>query len=223
VLVDTYDTIEGIENFIHVAKVLRPKRGTDYGVQLDSGNLLSLSVTARKMLNKAGLRDAKIFAMGNLDEWKVRDLVKRPAPIDVYAGTTALLTPTDAPTIELVYKMSEIERKGKMTPVMKTSTGKASYPGRKQIYRVSRGKKYHHDVLGLEGEPRAGKKLLVPIIRNGKLAYKFPSVREIGAYYRRETNKFSPRLFNLSLKARYRVTVSPTLQRLTNSTARSYA
>ncbi|MBI4426185.1 MAG: nicotinate phosphoribosyltransferase [Candidatus Kerfeldbacteria bacterium] len=223
VLVDTYDTVQGIKKFITAAKELELEGKRAVGVQLDSGDLHSLSVQARKMLDEANLPYAKIFAMGNLDEWKVQDLERRKAPIDFYAGVTELLVPTDAPTLEMVYKMSEIERQGKMMPVMKTSTGKASYPGRKQIYRILRGKKYYHDALGLEDEPHAGKKLLVPIIRNGKLVYKFPSLQEIGGRYRREANKFSPQLFNISTKARYGMRVSPALQRLTHSIARSRA
>ncbi len=219
VLIDTYDSIRGIKRYIEVARELSSIGLRPTGIQLDSGDILSLSRTARRMLDDAGLKDAKIFAMGNLDEYKVSALERARAPIDVYAGVTEILTPTDAPTLELVYKMVEVERGGRMVPVMKTSTKKQSFPGRKQVYRIARGKKYHHDVLGLNGESHGGKKLLVRIMRNGSLVYNIPSIEEIGARYRREKEGFERRLFSLERKVRYPVTVSPRLAALTRSTA----
>lgn len=219
VLIDTYDSIRGIKRYIKVARELNDIGMRPTGIQLDSGDILSLSRTARRMLDDAGLRDAKIFAMGNLDEYKVSALERAKAPIDVYAGVTEILTPTDAPTLELVYKMVEVERGGRMTPVMKTSTKKQSFPGRKQVYRVARAEKYHHDVVGLHREPHAGKKLLVPIMRNGTLVYKHPSVQEIGARYQRDKARFDPRLFSLDRKASYPVNISTRLTALTRLTA----
>lgn len=219
VLIDTYDSIRGIKRYIEVARELSAIGMRPTGIQLDSGDILSLSRTARRMLDDAGFRDAKVFAMGNLDEYKVSALERAHAPIDVYAGVTEILTPTDAPTLELVYKMVEVERNGRMVPVMKTSAKKQSFPGRKQVYRIARGKKYHHDVLGLNGEPHAGKKLLVPVMRNGKLVYRFPSIQEIGARYHRDKARFEPRLFSLDKKATYPVKVGTRLAALTRSTA----
>lgn len=219
VLVDTYDTIQGIKNFIVVAKEMEKQGIKPVGIQLDSGDLYKLSVQARAMLDKAGLGYAKIFAMSNLDEFKVAALEKRKAPIDVYAGITGILTPADAPTMELVYKLSEM-RKGKhIVPKMKTALRKVSLPGRKQVYRVSENGQYHHDIIGLENErvPNS-KKLLVPIFKNGKVVRPSPDIKAIGAYYRQEQKKFNPNLFNVNRRFRYPVKISQPLQELAKKT-----
>ncbi|MFH0829251.1 MAG: nicotinate phosphoribosyltransferase [Candidatus Kerfeldbacteria bacterium] len=219
VLVDTYDSIRGIRQYIEVARELSAIGMRPTGIQLDSGDILSLSRTARRMLDEAGLHDAKIFAMGNLDEYKVSALERARAPIDVYAGVTEILTPTDAPTLELVYKMVEVERSKRMVPVMKTSTKKQSFPGRKQVYRHTRSGQFIHDTLGLVGERVAGVPLLHPIIRSGHLVYQCPEPTEIGAYYQRERKKFDPQLFQINRRATYPVKISPRLSALTRATA----
>ncbi len=221
VLVDTYDSIRGIKNFIAVAKELERDNIRSVGIQLDSGDLYALSVTARDALDAAGLSHVNIFAMSNLDEFKVAALEKRRVPIDVYAGTTGILTPTDAPTMELVYKLSEMRKGRKVVPKMKTSTRKLSLPGRKQVFRVSKRGRYSYDVIGLEGECVAGgKKLLQPIIKNGTLVKKLPTIKSIGAHYRRESKKFDAELFDVNRRVRYPVKISPALRDLTNKTKR---
>ncbi len=221
VLIDTYDSIQGIKNFIAVAKELEKEGITPIGIELDSGDLYRLSVQARKMLDRAGFTRAQIFAVSNLDEFKVARLEKRTAPIDVYAGTTGILTPEDAPILELVYKLSEIRAGKSVIPKMKTSTKKLSLPGRKQVFRVSKRGEYVHDVIGLEGERILGaQKLLQPIIKNGKLVKKLPSIQSIGAHYQREQKKFDAQLFNVNRRVRYPVKISPALRELTNKTKR---
>ena len=218
VLVDTYDSIRGIKNFIKAAKEVEKEGVKATGIQLDSGDLYELSVTARKMLDEAGLSYVKIFAMSNLDEWKVAALESKNAPIDVYAGVTELLTPSDAPTLELVYKLSEIKKGASIFPKMKTSTQKVSLPGRKQVFRESKNGKYVCDVIGIEKEQRSGEKMLAPIIQNGEVVYKFPSIEEIRKYFYAEKEKFSPAVFDINAKYDYPVSVSDELQKLVKQT-----
>jgi nicotinate phosphoribosyltransferase len=218
ILIDTYDSIRGIKNFIKAAKESEKNGIKANGLQLDSGDLYKLSITARKMLDQAGLNYVKIFAMSNLDEWKVAVLEKKKAPIDVYAGTTELLTPSDAPTLELVYKLSEIKKNGKIFPKMKTSTKKMSLPGKKQIFRKIKNKKYVGDVIGIDGEKQKGKKMLIPIIKNGKLVYQFPSIEKIRKHFYKEKEKFNPSIFNVNKKFNYPVSISDKLKKLTEKT-----
>lgn len=222
VLVDTYDSEKGIKNFIKAAEEFEKKSGKKVtGIQLDSGDLLDLSRKARRSMDKAGLKHAKIFAMGNLNEKKISALEQAKAPIDVYAGTTEMMTPIDAPTIELVYKLSEIEKSGKIYPKMKLAVEKKSFPGKKQVFRINGQGKYAKDVVGLEGEKIVGEKLLVPIIKKGKLVRKLPTLEQIGDYYREEKTKFDQKMFSVTKKFDYKVEISKRLSRLANETKRN--
>lgn len=220
VLVDTYDSITGIKNFIHIAQELKQNGIQATGIQLDSGDLYELSKKARAMLDNEGLKEIKIFAMGNLDEWKVTQLEKKHAPIDVYAGVTEILTPSDAPTLELVYKLSELRVGKKIIPKMKTSTNKMSFPGRKQVYRIEKNSHYLYDMIGLENEKTNAKQLLIPIIKKGKLVYKLPSISQIREYYKTEMKKFDQKLFSLTRTIRYSVKISSSLRTLIKKTKR---
>lgn len=214
VLVDTYNSINGIKNFITVAKELKRENIKTTGIQLDSGDLCSLSIAARKMLDQAGLNDVKIFAMSNLDEWKVAELEKQGAPIDIYAGVTNLLTPSDAPTIELVYKLSEVGTADKIVPKIKTSTQKLSLPGRKQVYRIKKQNKYSRDVICLEEEKIEGQPLLQPIILSGKTVSEPPPLNKIKKRFYLEKGKFAPKLFSLTEGCHYPVLLSKGLKKL---------
>ena len=131
-LVDTYDTLEGVHNAAKVALKLRESGSRLTGIRLDSGDLLDLSLRSRKILDQAGLGDVAIFASGNLDEYKIAGLVADGAPIDAFGLGTALAVSDDAPAGDFNYKL--VEYRG--APRMKLSAGKVSVPGRKQIFRA---------------------------------------------------------------------------------------
>jgi len=218
-LVDTYNSENGIRNFIKAALEFEKETKLKVtGIQLDSGDLLGLSKMARAMMDQAGLKHAKIFAMGNLNEKKVAVLERAGAPIDVYAGTTEMMTPIDAPTIELVYKLAEIERNGKVFPKMKLSLEKKSFPGKKQVFRVEKNGKYFKDVIGLENEKLPGEKMLKPVIKKGRLVSKMPTLKQIGDFYRTEKIKFNPAMLDVDKKFNYPVEVSAKLEKLTKQT-----
>lgn len=129
-LVDTYDSLEGVRRVIRLADEL----GEDFRVQairLDSGDLAGLARSARALLDEAGLESVQIVASGGLDEWRIAELVASEAPIDSFGVGTALATSKDAPDLELVYKLAEYAGRGRL----KLSSSKPVLPGRKQLFR----------------------------------------------------------------------------------------
>ncbi len=162
-LVDTYDTLRGVGRVIDLAEEL----GDDFrvrGIRLDSGDLTHLAKAVRRMLDDAGLEQLQIFASGNLDELRVQELAHSGAPIDAYGIGTRLGTSEDAPNLDIVYKLAQLDEK----PLLKLSTDKASLPGVKQIWRerADDGTPLR-DVVGLDGERLPGEPLLAPVMKNG--------------------------------------------------------
>jgi nicotinate phosphoribosyltransferase len=158
-LVDTYETEQGVRAAIDVAR--RVRLPGPVGVRLDSGDLAALAVRARRLLDDAGLPDARIFASGGLDEHAIAALVARGAPIDAYGVGTKMGVSADAPYLDSAYKL--VAYAGR--PVMKLSQGKATWPGAKQVHRGPAG-----DVLALRDEPGppSHQPLLVPVMRGGR-------------------------------------------------------
>ena len=158
-LVDTYDTEQGVRAAIEVTQRLRLPGPV--GVRLDSGDLAGLARMARRMLDDAGLPDARIFASGGLDEYAIADLVARGAPVDAYGVGTKMGVSADAPYLDSAYKL--VAYAGR--PVMKLSPGKVTEPGAKQVYRGPDG-----DVLALSVEPAPPgcKPLLASVMRDGR-------------------------------------------------------
>lgn len=162
-LVDTYDTLGGIQQAIDLALGEDPISFS--AIRLDSGDLLELSGQARKLLDNAGLSDVEIFASGGLDEFKLRDLLRNGAPINGFGIGTHLGASPGAPALELAYKLTEYAGSGRT----KISPGKEILPGRKQIYRVNSGEARMHDVLTLRDERGDGVPLLQPVMRDGEI------------------------------------------------------
>lgn len=162
-LVDTYDTLEGVRLVIR----LRDELGDEFrvtGIRLDSGNLGKLAAEARKLLDEAGLEQVKIFASGGLDEYAIRDLLSGGAPIDGFGVGTAMGVSEDVPHLDVAYKLCSYGGQ----PRMKLSTGKRSLPGFKQVYRQSGGDRFERDVIATEDESVDGEPLLETVMRNGE-------------------------------------------------------
>jgi nicotinate phosphoribosyltransferase len=148
-LVDTYDTLKGVQNAVAVGLEMKARGERLQGVRLDSGDLLDLSHRARQILDRAGLNDAAIFASGNLDEYRIEELLKAGAPIDAFGVGTALVVSADAPSGDFNYKLVEYEDR----PCIKTSAGKLSMPSRKQVFRALDGAgRCYADLIGLVDE-----------------------------------------------------------------------
>jgi len=215
ILIDTYNNESGLKNII---EVIKNDKSTVNSITLDSGDLNKLSKKVRQELDKNRLNDIKITAMGNLDEYKVYQLEKQGAPIDIYGAATEVINSTDAPKLEVVYKISEVSSGRTIKPKMKLSHEKMSLPGKKQIFRQTKNHKYKQDIIGLEDEKIKGKKLLTPIIKKGKLIKRLPSIKQISSYFKSEKKKFSLSLFAINKKVNYPVRISPALAKLAKQT-----
>lgn len=162
-LVDTYDTLEGVRKVIRLAEELGPDFRVR-GVRLDSGDLGSLAVEARRLLDEAGLQGVEIFASGGLDEDEITALVSSGAPITGFGVGTGMGVARDAPGLDIAYKLSSYAGKGRL----KLSPGKGILPGRKQVFRlVDRGRAVG-DVIGLAGEELPGSPLLAKVMEGGR-------------------------------------------------------
>jgi nicotinate phosphoribosyltransferase len=161
-LIDTYDTLEGARIAASLGRPL-------WGVRLDSGDLIELSRAVRRILDEAGLAEAKIMASGDLNEYKIAEIVAAGAPIDAFGVGTELATSSDAPALGGIYKLVEIE--GRYTA--KFSPGKVTFPGAKQIYRFP-----DHDLVALakeKVEATGAEPLLRPVIFHGRLLEPLPN------------------------------------------------
>lgn len=161
-LLDTFD-VEGAARVV-AESGLRPA-----AVRLDSGDLGILARRVRRVLDGAGLEDTKIIVSGDLDEWKIHDLISAAAPIDSFAVGTAVATSDDAPALGGVYKLVELQDQSRVRRVMKRSAGKSTWPGRKQVWRVLEGGTAARDVIGFDDEdgPAGALPLLQPVMRDG--------------------------------------------------------
>ena len=165
-LIDTYDTLEGARRAAELGRPL-------WGVRIDSGDFLALSRQVRAILDEAGLPDARIMASGDLDEYRIRDLVAAGAPIDAFGVGTQLATSADAPALSAVYKMVELEIGGIKRFTAKYSEDKISLPGAKQIFRDAA-----RDVVARSGECGKGEALLRPVILGGRLVEPLPTLEQ---------------------------------------------
>jgi nicotinate phosphoribosyltransferase len=162
-LVDTYDVRHAVRKIVRAGR--KPA-----GIRLDSGDLVKDSRWTRRELDRAGWKDIQIFASGDLDEYKIAKLLSQGALINAFGVGTALGTPGDAPHLNLIYKLVEVERGGKVHEAAKFSQAKITYPGRKQIFRYSTAAgEFKGDKIAVEDEAaNGGRPLLVPVMRAGK-------------------------------------------------------
>lgn len=163
-LVDTYDTLRGVERLIGLKKA-HGARFNVGAVRLDSGDLEALSRAVRGALNAAGMDNVRIVASGGLDEYKINKLVKAGAPIDAFGVGTSMGTSADASYIDLSYKLTRYADK----PRLKNAPGKPVYPGAKQVWRHRRpGGQYAFDELTQRNEVRDAQPLLQSTVREGE-------------------------------------------------------
>ena len=163
-LIDTYDTVEGARRAADVVRELGD-RVQLRAVRLDSGDLPALAKEVRAILEAAGLPEVQVFASGDLDEYRIAEFRAAGAPIDAYGVGTQLGTGGDVPALGAVYKLVADED----GPKMKYSTGKATLPGPKQVYRFEAEGQVRHDLMTMADEPAPGgaRPLLEPVMREG--------------------------------------------------------
>jgi nicotinate phosphoribosyltransferase len=215
-LVDTYDIKKGIENAVSIGLYLKEKGLRLVGIRLDSGDIVSLSRMARGMLDKAGLAYVKIFASGNLDEFKIKQILDKGGCVDSFGVGTNMGTSIDAPSLDVIYKISEVtDEQGNFLPTMKLSKGKVTFPGRKQVFRMrNRRGMFIKDILGLENESIKGIPLLKKIIHKGKLVYRPPTLESIRRQVKNNLFRFPKQLKEINTRYSYPVFISPQLNRL---------
>jgi nicotinate phosphoribosyltransferase len=170
-LVDTYDVHNAVKTILAM-----PRKPA--GIRLDSGDLTADSLWARRALDRGGAKEVKIFASGDLDEYKIAKILRRGAAIDAFGVGTALGTPGDAPHLNLIYKLTEVERGGEVHEAAKLTHAKATYPGCKQVIRyLNRRGEFRGDKIALEDEPTEdGRVLLVEVMRGGKRIWPTESI-----------------------------------------------
>jgi nicotinate phosphoribosyltransferase len=209
ILVDTYDTLVAIDKIIHMG--LRPR-----GVRLDSGDLVELSKEVRRRLDRAGLRETRIFASGDLDETAITEALAAGAVIDFFGVGTELATSKDAPTLSSVYKLVEVEQDGQVHYVAKFSEDKVTYPGRKQVFRFADNTRcYDYDLIARAGEQHEpAEPLLECAMRNGRRTNPSPPLNDVQERARRALQQLPRRYRQLRNAPPYPVRISDTLRDL---------
>jgi nicotinate phosphoribosyltransferase len=162
-LVDTYDTLEGVRRVIELVKTA-PADVTVSAVRLDSGDLTGLAKETRRLLDAAGLQQIGIFASSDLDEHRIADILETDAPIDGFGVGTSMGVSDDAPSLDIVYKLSEYRGEGRT----KLSRDKPVLPGRKQVFRREEGGRATGDMIGRAQERLEGRPLLQLVMRGGR-------------------------------------------------------
>lgn len=174
-LIDTYDTLAGAKNAVQVAKEMAGRGQRLIGVRIDSGDLPEQARAVREIFDEANLREVKIIGSGGLDEFDLAEFSAANVPLDSYGVGTKMGMSADAPWTDMSYKLVEYEAR----PVLKLSTGKASWPGRKQVFRLRDGAgQFVRDVIGQRDEEFSGEKLLKEYMGDGRILDRYPSLME---------------------------------------------
>ena len=182
-LIDTYDTEAAARKVVALAPRLKAEGIHIAGVRLDSGDMIHLSKAVRRILDGGGLADVSIFASGGLDEDAIMAMVRSGAPIDGFGIGSSLVTSSDVPVLDCAYKLQEYGRQARR----KHSPGKATWPGRKQVWRrYGPDGRMAGDVLSVEDDRQEGAPLIRPVMRGGRRLEPRPSLAEIRAHAARE-------------------------------------
>ena len=167
-LIDTYDTEAAARKVVALAPRLKAAGITVRGVRLDSGDLIALSKSVRRILDEGGLADVTIFASGGIEEEVLAAFAREQAPIDGIGIGTSLTTSSDAPALDCAYKLQEYAG----LPRRKRSVGKATWPGRKQVWRrYGAEDRMAGDVISVEDDDQSGARLLQQVMRAGQRVY----------------------------------------------------
>jgi len=226
-LVDTYDTLQGVRNAVKVARKLKREEGIGMtGVRLDSGDLAALSVEARRILDEGGFPEAKIAASDRVDEYAIREHIRRGSKIDLYGVGTKLVTGGDDPALGGVYKLGGVRAEGEWRYELKLSEEeeKINHPGLHGIRRFERDGRFAGDMLydALEDESgnamalpdgstwtaekrMASREVLVPVFREGQRVRDLPSLPDIRDYAAGQRRKIPKEVRRLEAPSVYPV------------------
>jgi nicotinate phosphoribosyltransferase len=219
-LIDTYDTEIGLDRAITVAGELRDRGQRLRGVRIDSGDLADLAVRARRRLDEAGFDDALVLVSGGLDEEAMAELARRaPDAIAGFGVGSSLGVSSDAPVLDSVYKLVELDGR----PVRKTSTGKETWPGPKQVWRLPDGRGDLLTTAGDSSPVEGAEPLMVTVLDQGRPTTAGPPSDPAGAvaaanrWFEHDWATLPAEIRGLDAAPRYPVMVSDALQRLTDA------
>ena len=210
-LIDTYDTEAAARKVVTLAPQLAAQGIKIRAVRLDSGDLIALSRSVRRILDDGGLADVTIFVSGGLDEDYVSEIVQAGAPIDGFGVGTSLTTSSDVPALDCAYKLQEYAGLARR----KRSAGKATWPGRKQVWRrYGQDGRMAGDVLSLESDPHAGEPLIELVMKDGRRVGSTPTMADIRARAAHDLERLPEPLRDLVPGATCPVEVADALVRL---------
>ena len=219
-LIDTYDTEAAARKVVALAPKLKAAGITIRAVRIDSGDLAALSKKVRRILDDGGLADVNIFVSGGLDEDKLVELVRSGAPISGYGIGTSLVTSEDAPTLDCAYKLQEYAG----LPRRKRSIGKATWPGRKQVWRsYGADGRMTGDVLSLEDDRQPGQPLIRPVMQAGRRHTPLPTLANMRERFVHDLERLPEGLRGLTPGTSYPVEVADALVRLASEVDRRLA
>ena len=207
-LIDTYNSEAAARKVVALAPQLKETGITIRGVRLDSGDPIELSKSVRRILDDGGLAQVTIFASGGLEEDQLMAIAKADAPIDGFGIGTSLTTSSDAPALDCAYKLQEYAG----LPRRKHSTGKETWPGRKQVWRhYGPDGRMASDTLSVENDDQPGEPLIHQVMQAGKRLGPQPTFSEIRARAARELELLPEPLRKLEPGATYPVEVGEAL------------
>jgi nicotinate phosphoribosyltransferase len=210
-LIDTYDTEAAAHKVVKLARRLKQEEISIKGVRIDSGDLIEHAHRVRRILDEGGFPGITLFASGNLDEYQLKKIIDAQAPIDGFGIGTRLDTSADVPYLDCAYKLEEYGAR----PRRKRSEGKATWPGRKQVYRyLDTAGRLDHDLLTLEGDRQEGIPLIQPVMSQGKRLYAPEPLSRIRERAAGELARLPEKLRSLETQPRYPVHVSEALTQL---------
>jgi len=211
-LLDTYDTEKAARKVVALAPRFKEAGIAIGSVRLDSGDLDALSRSVRQILDEGGLAKTTIFASGGLDEDQIMDLIRAGAPIDGFGVGTSLTTSSDAPALDIAYKLEEYAG----LPRRKRSTGKETWPGRKQVWRRYDAQgRMAGDTISLEDAVRDGEKLIHEVMRAGERTDAAPTLAAIRGRAASELAALPEPLRRLEPGAPYKAEIGKKLRDLT--------
>ena len=217
-LIDTYDTLAGARKAVEIAKEMAANGQQLQGVRIDSGDLKKLAIEVRRIFDEAGLKSVKIIGSGGLDEFDLADFTVADVPYDSYGVGTKMGVSADAPWFDIAYKLVEYDER----PVLKLSTGKVSWPGKKQVFRMrdERGQ-LQKDVIALREENIPGADpLLQKVMASGEVAVRCPTLEEIRDNFMAEFKRLPDPIKAIRNPASYPVEISPQLTKLREEVGR---
>jgi nicotinate phosphoribosyltransferase len=210
-LLDTYDTEAAARKVVALAPRLEAQGITVRAVRLDSGDLVALSKRVRQILDEGGLAKVTIFVSGGLDEDSLADFTRKNAPIDGIGVGTSLTTSSDVPAVDCVYKLQEYAG----LPRRKRSEKKATWPGRKQVWRrYGADGRLAGDILALEGHDKPGEPLIQQVMERGRRLRPPETLTDIRRRVKRELERLPESLRHLEPNATYPVEVADELVKL---------